>query len=475
MSSDISWNLTQHAKVITESQFIPFLKLASKYEGSSEFQKELNKEIALEGILTANNRDGQSDSWRDYQQVLATLGVIVSTRVSKNLIITPLGKNVLEGLISFEELATIQSLRMQYPNGNTTQNDIWIHQHSVGMQVKPAVLLIDILIQLTKTPTIDPIIYIDECQQAIVSSKDHNIDVNSIVKLRNSTFKGATLNQHARRNLQDWYKFLGETRLFKIGRNGRRQFVELTNFAIDNIDFLEGLCADAANGINFWLPTTFKNEDKFDWFQYYGSLPLEESNMIETHFSRDDIESSSPKDLDKCFYRSIDTANNINLGDVASSLRIINEESNQASNKKIKSGQALRDKAYNLHEKIILELTLAFEKISFECSADPNSIDLYAKNNDIDIILEVKTTTPKNIIKQLRLAVGQILEYKYRIAVLQSFPIIVISSIVAEDFYYIDLLKSMGISLICWNGNEFISYTSDSSLEHYLQLLKDEL
>jgi len=68
-------------------------------------------------ILTSNLRDDVPDAWRDYQQLLAELGLIYSTKISPTLYLTNLAHMFLAGELGFSELVGMQALRYQYPNG----------------------------------------------------------------------------------------------------------------------------------------------------------------------------------------------------------------------------------------------------------------------------------------------------------------------------------------------------------------------
>src|SRR5579872_2347702 len=113
-----SWSFTQHAIGIEAKTLYGFLGCAALYEGDEgDFGSKITENMTATGLLTANVRGGVNDAWRDYQQILAELGLIYSTKISRKLRLTDAGHMFLAGEIGYSDLMSIQALRYQYPNG----------------------------------------------------------------------------------------------------------------------------------------------------------------------------------------------------------------------------------------------------------------------------------------------------------------------------------------------------------------------
>lgn len=112
--------MTQHVGVAVEPEpMYELLRAAWEFGGEAGYRDSITQRIVELGVLTPNVREdaGRAQSWRDYQQVLAELGLIISTALLDDVVVTPVGMMYLDGAIGHGELITTQCLRYQYPNG----------------------------------------------------------------------------------------------------------------------------------------------------------------------------------------------------------------------------------------------------------------------------------------------------------------------------------------------------------------------
>ena len=249
----LTWPITQHAGVISESVLRGLLEACSLCAGKRVNPTAINAYLVDNGILTANFRadSQQVDAWRDYQQILSELGLIFSTAVSNEVLLTPISVAFIDGTISFEELLTLQLFKYQYPNGHKTQispslrnsfpegtfnYESVAHMQALnGIQVRPAVLTWTVLMQLYQQGA-DPSVSVDEMQRYLVratKNSDARACTAAIVASRAGTFSYEPLAR-ARRNMQDWMKLLGATPLFNLSKNR----LCLSTYSVDNIDEL---------------------------------------------------------------------------------------------------------------------------------------------------------------------------------------------------------------------------------------------
>ena len=107
-----------------------------------------------------------------------------------------------------------------------------------------------------------------------------------------------------------------------------------------------------------------------------------------------------------------------------------------------------------LHDQIVLHFAERYKKQGAKVLVDPNSVDLYVQwTPDETAIFEVKTVTQKSMPQRLRLAVGQIKEYGFRMKKdLGSDPdhaLIIDRPIEALDWQREFLNDYMNVGVIC--------------------------
>ena len=116
-----NWQLTQHMGMVDSASLSALLEAADLFKGTPDFSQCVSSYMANLSMFSENIRSdsGHSDTWRDYQQILSELGLIVSTTLTStlNLNITPAGLLFLDGEMSYSEMMATQALRYQYPNG----------------------------------------------------------------------------------------------------------------------------------------------------------------------------------------------------------------------------------------------------------------------------------------------------------------------------------------------------------------------
>lgn len=419
----LTWSMNHHAGVISESVLRGLLEACSLCAGKRADPTAINTYLRDNGILTANFRadSQQADAWRDYQQILSELGLIFSTSISNEVLLTPISVAFIDGTISFEELLTLQLFKYQYPNGHKTQispslrnsfpkgtfnyKSVAHMQASNGIQVRPAVLVWMVLMRLYQQG-IAPSVSVDEMQKYIVratKNSDANACATAIILSRSGSVSYPSLAR-ARRNMQDWMKLLGTTPLFYISNNR----LHLSNYSIENAEELTGICETLSDPKTFWVPTG-KNY-KWDWFAYYGNIDLSISLIpnIKTVSDKNGPQRQLDLNGDDAV---VPTGRSINLqpfseiqySDVSGNRRRIVSEYDY---KKSQKGRNLHDSMVNL----IAQKCVANGASVF---SDPKTVDLCARYSGYEYLIEVKSITPSNFIARLRYAIGQVHQYNY--------------------------------------------------------------
>ena len=417
----LTWPITQHAGVISKTVLRGLLEACSLCAGQPANSKLINDYLINKGILTANYRSDsqQEDAWRDYQQILSELGLIFSTQISPKIILTPVAVAFIDGTISFEELLTLQLFKYQYPNGHKTQispslrnsfpegafeYESVAHLQAIsGIQIRPAVLIWTVLMQLYKNGY-EPSVSVDEMQRYIVrctKNSDATLCVAAIISGRVGMISYEPL-MRARRNMQDWMKLLGITPLFDIVQNK----LQLSKYSIDNASELQDMCDSLCNPNSFWIP--IGSQYKWDWFSFYGNIDL--SIALIPHKTDDSAHNESNEaviiddDSLSITSRNVDLQpfTEIQHFETNTQRRIVSEYDYRKSQK----GKNLHDSMVNL----IAQRCVANGASVF---ADPKTIDLFVKYTDYEYLIEVKSITPTNFVARLRYAIGQVHQYNF--------------------------------------------------------------
>src|SRR5213075_3097793 len=84
------------------------------------------------------------------------------------------------------------------------------------------------------------------------------------------------------------------------------------------------------------------------------------------------------------------------------------KDTHNISLERIKKGIERREKSSILHDHIVDLVGKRLALRGFEVHEDRQSVDLLAKKDRSEYILEVKTVTPNSIIQRMRLGVGQL-------------------------------------------------------------------
>ncbi len=255
-----SWSLTQHATGFNEKTIGGMLICALPFEGRENFSTDITSLMIKADLFTPNKRDGKNDAWRDYQQVLPELGLIISTKLQRSLGLTNVAQAFVAEELDFEQLANMQVFRYQYPNGHKNDmstalrsslesegrsipNSLMELQSSAGVLVKPALLILQTLIGLLDKGA-KAIITAAECRVFVVpcrSNSDWNIAVADIISSRKNGHDVSQVHcdNRLKRNIQDWLKLLRMTSVFETDGKSR---IELSSKAIENLEDLRETC-----------------------------------------------------------------------------------------------------------------------------------------------------------------------------------------------------------------------------------------
>lgn len=425
---DISWPITQHAGVINRTVVEKLLGACVAFNGRPLDPAVINQQIIASGILTQNVRSdsNQVDAWRDYQQILSELGLIFSTRITRELILTPIAIEFLDGGITYEELTTVQLLKYQYPNGHKTQLSPRLKygyaqsvgattftevQASLGILVRPAVLIFSVLEKLLRSGEI-PVLTIDELQTYLVrclTNADDELCASMLIDARRNKHHALTPLPHARRNMQDWIKLLSQTPIFE---SANFKQISLSGFALNHIDELKMVCSRLSDPESFWIYNREPNF-KFNWYSFYGNIDLNFSYTPSTAHSDADFKTQESLEAphEGPYDSNLPNPSLINLRDYTTSTPDFSVKGRQQviSN----YDYALSRKGYFLHDSMVSFIARRCASKGAEVFEDRSSVDLFIRYRGREFLIEVKSITPHNFIHRLRVAIGQIKQYDY--------------------------------------------------------------
>lgn len=487
--SGYSWPFTQHAIALEAETLYYTLACASCFQGEESPGQQITQLMIQNELLTENIRDGRADAWRDYQQVLAEVGLIYSTTVIRQLTLTRAGNMLLSGEVGFSELMTIQALRYQYPNGQKTTiqsrlrqtlegegiavPDSLIELHaSNGVLIKPGVLILRVLLQLFQDTGLASLSVneILNCLMSIKKNTEWEQAYTNLNRFRLNEFTVTGLQPANRRNVQDWLKFLSKTDLFDISGNQ----ITLSRLVLDSPEIYTSICETAENPNSFWIPTDLSRETRQDWFTFFGQIPLSLQGVIpNSHVTETYVENNFIGGLDE------DVGNEIygNFTSDVPDIALVEYTETQANTnttppqdidmeaavRRLREGIFKRQLKAQLHDELVDKVADMCREKGGTVFEDRDSVDLLVRwPNQSESIFEMKTITMKSFQQRIRLAVGQIEEYSYRRYLEQGEcpeKIIVIDTIVSEEAWQVDFLNNhMHTGLMCEANEEYTRF-----------------
>ncbi len=488
-----SWSFTQHAIGLDPRTIFDMLQCAEPFEGQSQgYNHKITQLMVTAGVLTPNERGGQEDAWRDYQQLLAELGLIYSTRICPTLTITDWGRMYLAGEVSFTDLMNVQCLRYQYPNGqkstiqsglNSTlegsgikpPNTLTELQVNNGILLKPGTLILRVLLELVAAGYENKLT-VAECTSFLIPCKvnsDWVAALAEVIDSRRTGFINNDVNRHARRNVQDWFKFLKCSDYFSGEDNST---IQLSKNSIKNISNLNFICSDQEEISGYWIPTGFKIEDRMEWFSYFGNQGDFEESILqyENHKGKnDDIEADEInidfEDDDKISFENKNVnLKPLNLDYLARNTILSDDVDYVRIAKNLKSGAQQRHAKTLLHDKIIRELAEKFLTQGATVSSDPDTVDLFSHWPDgSQALFEIKTVTNRSLPLRLRTAIGQIEEYSFRRNLdnqTTADKVVVLNMEITKDAWQRSFLtEHLKIGLICKIPKGFVGYAPENA------------
>lgn len=495
-----TWQFSQHEILLESDTTYKLLGCAAEYEGQPGAGQQISKLINKQKILTENIRDGRSDPWRDYQQILPELGLMFSTKQHRDLKLTRLGRQYLSGSISYSQIADLQSLRYQYPNGfklgissslkkelqgahiAIPANNI-ILQKTFKINIRPGLLMLRCILELSKHKE-DPCLSATEIGSfllPITKNGDYENGVAAIRAFRQGRLKATNRTGQQNRNIRAWMRFLSSGNMFDlIGKK-----LVASPKLLEDAQAFRGYCSMLEKRGPEWAATGNVEKDSESWFEHYGSISFQEMSKFpwalnvtkgaDDFFGGEDDQSEPAVPAGRDYSFSA-TAPTISGKDFSQESRADSAQKASPRSKasfdtndlllKLQAGITRRVEKSKLHDNIVDELAKRLKKAGARITTSADSADIVAAWPDggFDII-EIKTVTPLNIQKAIRLAIGQVSEYAYRFKAHEGKAAqrwIGIDATLPSDIWQIDFLKELGIGLLCVENDKTTSFSPSS-------------
>ena len=222
----------------------------------------------------------------------------------------------MDGTFEFSEVITIQAFRLQYPNGHHTNispslrkalygtpseevTNFAILQDISNVRIRPAVLIWRVLRGLANAG-LEPELHMNEVECYLMRcATQHDIDqcLHALKDARQGKVTLPPLQGTARRNAQDWLKFLALTPIFDTAATA----IKLSSFALDHRVEIDALCLALERDESFWQPDTLDRADKLSWYRYFGGVDLSvpPQPLPETEIAQGQIrETEDPSSVD---------------------------------------------------------------------------------------------------------------------------------------------------------------------------------
>lgn len=483
-----SWPLNHHMGRVNPRELFALLKAAYQFREYSGYQSLVNRALVAKGIFTENIRSdsGQVDAWRDYQQILPDLGLIYSTRYTRKPTLTSIGLMYIDGTIGYSELFSTQVLAYQYPNGHKTTISPTLKKElsesgfqipsnrteldlNSGILVKPGVLILQVLVELYRQGY-SPTLGTRECLVALVPTIRNSAWEDAYEKLLQfrQTNDRSKLDSRRLRDVQEWFQFLGQSD-FAVKEDKNQ--ISLSSIAQQNIEQLQATLNFHTDLTTFWRPPNSKvRENALAWYEFFGNPRIESQWMTPDELRNEEyILQNYPEQelLDEIDSPSgTIEISDINLRPFSPNIPdIVNDDSNIDVNVEniVQGRRRLNDKTRQ-HQEIVASLANILAQLSYNIADDPNSVDLLAEKNGVEIIFEIKTINPRNYQPRIRLGVGQLSEYRYRRQLqTQTRPhsVLVLSNILNfPEWINGYFVSDQKIGLICFNANNFQAVTN---------------
>jgi hypothetical protein len=413
--------MSNHIGVSDENLVRVLLWAATTYANDPDRSSRINEYVIQNVGIPPDIRSDteQPEIWRDYQQVLSELGLIVSTRRRSSELVTPIGLAFLDGHVSYEEMIRAQLLRYQYPNGHHTlvspsrvakmrdagfSGPLLEVQAACGILLRPGVLCLQVLFELERLAH-QPKLSVTDLESVLMRvrrTEEWREAVNELLAGESTPSN----DSNRRRKAQNWMKLLVFSGL--VDDAGADE-VTLSAWSMDNRSVLQALMQHYELPETYWIANS---QHPASWYRFFGNIDLAiEPLAVVTPTAAqvdDDTEATDLRPIHLSHYTQQDEEPT-ELTDRPETITSHYES-------------AIAEKQSRLHRRMCNEISAFAKSKNIEVLQDDDSIDLLLSKNGASLLIECKSVTAKNYRRRLRYGLGQVLEYRHRLALEGSPP-----------------------------------------------------
>ena len=289
---------------------------------------------------------------------------------------------------------------------------------------------------------------------------DTEICVDSLIRARRRTAINIASPRTARRNAQDWIRFLLHVPFF-AGNSGRDALVGISEYGATHAEAIDEICELLQLATTFWIPKTLNRDDRLSWYASFGTIdvgtPLSSKLGETTEESEQDTFAIKGEDEDLLLH---DFSGDLRLRDFdPRSFMSLNRQVGNLAGTTIETAYdaGLAKKAHRLHDQMVVMIGNICRSKQARVQHDPWSVDLLVEKSGLEYIVEVKSVTPRNFVSRLRYAIGQICQYDYARSLASSASrrkVIAVAAHVPETAWYVPFLNNhLDFDLLSLEGN----------------------
>ena len=405
------------------------------------------------------------------------MALIFSTEVSPRITPTPLGLAVLDGSIGFTELLTIQALRFQYPNGHHVHvspaqrlalraTPYQQGRTFAGIQtlarvlLRPAVLVWDVLRSLMESGA-EAVLSRDEAERHLLrcsTNAESTLAARGILAARNGRRPPPRLDQRERRNVQDWFRFLAQTAVFSL--EGEQQ-IRLSDFAIQNVESINAYCRAAVLPESFWNFAAHGRNARHAWYSWFGSVDLGELSAVVTPSEQGANEYVAGEEAED---QLDELPTHIVLRQFELPEQRAARHNRPPSIESVYSSE-LVDRAHRLHDNMVRLIGATCSRKGARVFEDPATVDLLVDFRDTEFLIEVKSVNSRNLVRKIRLAIGQVWHYDYLRSLqrqAQRRRAIAVTGNISDNHWSVPFItRHIDMDLICLREGRLVNRTHD--------------
>jgi hypothetical protein len=432
--------------------------------------------MARQGILTQNIRadSGKADAWRDYQQAWAEVGAVHSSVLTGGkVVVSPIGKALLGGELSYPQFLSVQAVGYQYPNGakRTLQpgvkgalgsqlrglQTLIDVQLQAGMKLKPFLLCLQVMRQLA---AIGKGAYLtrDELRRFLAYEKTNdraNELARGVAEYRSRG--GAPPPIGSSRNFDDIIAFLGKTSLFRESGLSSPA-VALRDATPDGLALADRVISAELQTAAFFVFNSGSIDESRKWFVHYGKAQRADALLDPLNLSKQVAEEDLMDDADS----ATDSGPPPELSEIGAPKQASGAAHGPRERSSPEGTAMLREKARKGHRELVALVEGLVRTAGGVPRENPKTVDIFTELGGRRYYFEMKTANRVNLLGQVRKGLSQLYEYSYRYEKGRP-PAEVILCIVlnmkpSSPRWLADYLVSDRKVNICWRVNGGFAY-----------------